>query len=219
VNVQKAAPAGSQTISGDTRLLTGNVAAAEDGTALPGVNVLIKGTSLGTVTDGQGNYQLSVPVEDTNLIFTFIGFETREVEVGDKSQIDVQLAGDAAQLSEVVVTGYGYSSDNTRTGAAPFRFCEPEGGRNSFKKHLSTEVKYPEEALKNKAEGKVTISFTVEPDGQLTDFEVIKGIGYGCDEELIRLIRQGPAWKPSEQNNRPIRDQVKVRFKFELPGK
>lgn len=150
---------------------------------------------------------------------SIIGFESTEVEVGDKREVNVQLPGDAAQLSEVIVTEYGYATDNTRTNAASFRFAEPEGGRNGFKNYLSAEVKYPREAIKNKAEGKVTIRFRVEPDGQLTDFQVINGIGYGCDEELIRLVRQGPSWKPGTKDNQPLRNQVKVRFKFELPKK
>ena len=59
--------------------------------------------------------------------------------------------------------------------------------------------------------------FTVEPDGALTDFEVLRGIGSGCEEELIRLIRNGPAWRPATQGTAPVADKVKVRFKFELP--
>lgn len=219
LEAEKRAPAVSQTISRNSRLLTGNVVSAEDGTALPGVNVLIKGTNIGTVTDAQGNFQLSLPTDQAKLVFSLIGFESTEVEVGDRSQVNVQLPGDAAQLSEVIVTGYGYTTDNTPTEAASFQFAEPEGGRNGFKNYLSKEVKYPEEALKNKAEGKVTIRFTVEPDGQLTDFQIIKGIGYGCEEELIRLVRQGPAWKPSTKDKQSLRDQVKIRFKFELPKK
>lgn len=78
-------------------------------------------------------------------------------------------------------------------------------------------MRYPDEALRKKVEGKVTVRFNVQPDGALTDFQVLKGIGSGCDEELIRLIKDGPAWKPATQGDEAVIDQIKVRFKFELP--
>lgn len=216
VETKKQSAAPSQAPMPATRLLTGRVVSATDGEALPGVNVMIKGTNSGTVTNAQGDYQLSLPDGKSSLVFAFIGFENAEVEAGGKNQVNVQLAEDATQLSEVVVTGYGLA-DKTETHATTFLFAEPDGGKSRFKNYLSTQIKYPEAALRNKTEGRVTIRFTVEPNGNLADFEVIKGIGYGCDEELIRLVKEGPAWKPSTRGGQPLRDQVKVRFKFELP--
>jgi TonB family protein len=207
----------ARSITKDLKLLKGNVISADDGSALPGVNVVIKGTNIGTVTDVQGNFHLSLPADQTEIVFSFIGFESTEVAVGDKEEVDVKLESDVSQLSEVVVTGY--SSDDFATEEVPFRFAEPEGGRGAFKTYLSKSLKYPAEAVTNGAEGKVTVRFTVEPDGKLTNFEVIKGIGYGCEEELIKLIQKGPTWKPSTKNNQPLRDQVRVRYKFELPKK
>jgi TonB family protein len=95
----------------------------------------------------------------------------------------------------------------------------PAGGRKAFKQYLETNLRYPEQALKNNVEGKVTVQFTVESNGKLSDFKVLKGLGYGCDEEVIRLIQQGPAWSPSKRSTEPIRDKVKVRLRFSLPKK
>jgi TonB family protein len=201
----------------ELKLLKGNVISADDGSALPGVNVIIKGTNMGTVTDVEGNFHLSLPADQTEIVFSSIGFESTEVAVGDKEEVDVKLESDVSQLSEVVVTGY--SSDDFATEEVPFRFAEPEGGRSAFKSYLSKSLKYPAEAVTSGAEGKVTVRFTVEPDGKLTEFEVIKGIGHGCEEALIQLIQKGPTWKPSTKNNQPLRDQVRVRYKFELPEK
>lgn len=217
VDAKKRSAAPSQNLTSAKRLLTGRVVSATDGEALPGVNVVVKGTNSGTVTNAQGDYQLSLPESESSLVFAFIGFKNTEVNVGDKSQVNVQLAEDVSQLSEVVVTGYGYTGNKTDADAPTFLFAEPDGGKSRFKNYLSTQMKYPEAALKNKTEGRVTIRFTVEPNGNLADFEVIKGIGYGCDEELIRLVKEGPAWKPSIRSGQPLRDQVRVRFKFELP--
>ena len=71
--------------------------------------------------------------------------------------------------------------------------------------------------MEKKVDGKVTIQFTVEATGQLSDFKVVKGIGSGCDEEVIRLIQQGPTWTPAKKNNSSLKESVKVRMKFELP--
>jgi iron complex outermembrane receptor protein len=79
---------------------------ADDGTALPGVNIVEKGTSNGTVTDADGNYRISVGA-DATLVFSFVGFLSQEIAVGGRSTIDVTLASDVTSLSEVVVTGYG----------------------------------------------------------------------------------------------------------------
>jgi iron complex outermembrane receptor protein len=88
------------------RTVTGKVTSAEDGEGLPGVNILIKGTSTGAVTDFDGNYSLSASDNDV-LVFSFIGFVSQEVPVGSQSVIDVTLASDVTTLSEIVVTGYG----------------------------------------------------------------------------------------------------------------
>ena len=99
------------------RVVTGKVTAKEDGSALPGVNVVIKGSTGGTVTDSDGGYKLSVPAGGS-LVFTFIGYESQEVAVGERQVVDVQLASDIRQLSEVVVTGLGIAKEKKGLGYA-----------------------------------------------------------------------------------------------------
>src|SRR6187549_2231906 len=89
------------------RTVTGKVTSTEDGSGLPGVNVVIKGTTNGTVTDANGAYSLSVPPAGQFLVFTFIGLKSEEVEIGDRTVVDISLALDVTQLSEVVVTALG----------------------------------------------------------------------------------------------------------------
>lgn len=98
------------TVYAQERTVTGKVTSAEDGSALPGVNVVVKGTTNGTVTDAAGNYKLSVPADGGTLVFSFIGLTTSEVSVGSRQTIDVQMAADVTQLSEIVVIGYGEQS-------------------------------------------------------------------------------------------------------------
>lgn len=89
------------------RTVSGTVTSQEDGSGIPGVNVVLKGTTTGTTTDLDGNYRLSVPEEGGTLQFSFIGLEPQELEIGARSVIDVKMASDVKQLTEVVVTGFG----------------------------------------------------------------------------------------------------------------
>ncbi len=84
------------------RTIMGKVTSKEDGSALPGVNVLLKGTTTGTVTDTQGNYLIAVPDKGGILVFSFIGLKTKEIKIGTKNRIDVTLEAEVQQLNEVV---------------------------------------------------------------------------------------------------------------------
>lgn len=97
------------------RTVSGKVTSTEDGSPLPGVNVLVKGTTIGTSTDADGKFLLSVP-ESASLIFSFIGLESKEVPVGDRTVVDISLALDVTQLSEVVVTALGVERESKTLG-------------------------------------------------------------------------------------------------------
>src|SRR5687767_3965367 len=86
--------------------VSGTVTSADDGTGLPGVSVLEKGTTNGTVTDSDGKFSISVGTSST-LVFSFVGYSSQEVAVGGKTLIDISLETDITALSEVVVVGYG----------------------------------------------------------------------------------------------------------------
>lgn len=89
----------------------------ENGAPLPGANVLVKGTTLGTTTDAAGKYTLNVPDANSVLVFSFIGYTSKEVAVNNQTQINVNLDPDIVSLSEVVVTGYGSQSKRDITGS------------------------------------------------------------------------------------------------------
>ncbi len=102
-----------------TETISGVVKDYSNGDALPGVNVLIRGTNNGTVTDIDGRYTLSVPSDDNNivLVFSFVGYVSEEVTVNGQSTINVDLSLDLISLQEVVVVGYGEKSKETLTGS------------------------------------------------------------------------------------------------------
>ena len=89
-----------------TRTITGKVVSEDDGSAIPGVNVLEKGTSNGTVTGADGEYSISI-ADNGILVFSFVGYTSQEISVGNQSNIDVRLQLDVTALTEVVVVGYG----------------------------------------------------------------------------------------------------------------
>lgn len=97
--------------------VTGTVISSDEGSPLPGVNVVIKGTTRGTTTDVDGKYTLQIADADAVLIFSFIGYTSQEIPVAAKSVIDVTLVPDVQQLGEVVVVGYGTQKKTTLTGA------------------------------------------------------------------------------------------------------
>jgi hypothetical protein len=86
-----------------------------DGKPMPGVNVIIKGTSVGTVTDVDGNYNVALTGDASTLVFSFVGFSSQEISLGNREVVDVSLAEDVTALQEVVVTGYGSTRDNYST--------------------------------------------------------------------------------------------------------
>jgi TonB-linked SusC/RagA family outer membrane protein len=89
----------------------------ETGTSMPGVNVLVKNTTVGTATDAGGTYSISVPEGSTTLVFSFIGYLTSEETIAGRTTIDVALAPNVEQLTEVVVVGYGTQKKSDVTGA------------------------------------------------------------------------------------------------------
>src|SRR6187402_136480 len=88
------------------RTVTGKIV-DQQGTSMPGVNVIVKGTSTGTTSDSEGSYSIAVPNDEAILVYSFIGYRSTEVPVGTKTSIDFTMEEDVAQLSEVVVTALG----------------------------------------------------------------------------------------------------------------
>lgn len=98
--------------------VSGQVVSGEDASPLPGVNILVKGTSAGTITDSQGRYTIDAASSDATLVYSFVGYLTQEVAIAGRTSVDVSLATDAKQLSEVVVTALGIEKDKSKVGYA-----------------------------------------------------------------------------------------------------
>ncbi len=97
--------------------ITGTVTDVSTGAALPGVNIVIDGSTRGTVTDEAGRYTIDVPASNSVLVFTFIGYNTEKVEVGSKTIIDLGMVPDIKSLEEIIVVGYGTQKKVNLTGS------------------------------------------------------------------------------------------------------
>lgn len=104
------------TVNAD-KTVTGKVLSSEDGAALPGVSVLVKGTTTGTNTDADGNFKMTVKDNNAVLVFSAVGFEKKEITVGNGTVFNVTLSVDQKTLNEVVVVGYGTQKKSQMTGA------------------------------------------------------------------------------------------------------
>jgi TonB family protein len=92
----------------------------------------------------------------------------------------------------------------------------PIGGMNSFYKYIGENIKYPAEARRFGVEGKVFVQFIIDKDGSIKDPKIIKGIGAGCDEEVLRLIKGASRWNPGVQRGKPVKQRYTMPINFSL---
>lgn len=95
-------------------------------------------------------------------------------------------------------------------------YAEFEGGVAAFNAHIMKEIRYPLEARQAGVEGRVDVQFVVDKDGSISEVEAIRGIGAGCDEEAVRVVKSLPPFKPATQNGRPVRVRMVVPVVFQL---
>lgn len=95
-------------------------------------------------------------------------------------------------------------------------YPEFEGGMKGWTKFLQRNLRYPSLAQEKEVQGKVMVSFVIERDGSISDVKLISGIGSGCDEEALRVIRKSPKWKPGQQNAQPVRVRYTMPLAFIL---
>ncbi|RSK46592.1 TonB family protein [Hymenobacter perfusus] len=193
-----------------TRTIQGRVTDAV-GVPLPGATVLVPGTQNGTSTDADGKFQLNVPAATPQLAVSSIGYstQTRALRPSD-STLALALAPDNRQLSEVVVV---------RREAPPMLpsiSATPAGGYGKLRQYLADSLDYPEKALTDRREGTVRVQFVVGIDGKLSDFKVVKSVSPECDEEALRLLKEGPTWFPAVENNRRTARKVVVGVPFKI---
>ena len=148
------------------------------------------------------------------LVFRFLGYTSQEIKIDTARTIKVSLKPDATSLGEVVVTGVAASTE--REEIPSYSSAKPVNGYPAYNRYLEDELIYPAAAQVESIKGRVTLEFTVAADGSLSGFEVVQGLGYGCDEEAIRLIKEGPQWQARTEgvNKIPVDSRVRIRIRF-----
>lgn len=149
------------------KTITGKVTSSDNGETLPGVSVVVQGTTVGTQTDVNGNYTLSVPNSATTLRFSFIGYLAKDITIGSENTINVSLDLDASELGEVVVVGYG-------TG-----------------RPLSTVVGSVAKVSSEDIKGKPTANALESLQGKVAGLQVYTGNGEPSATQSIRLHGSG----------------------------
>ncbi len=153
--ILKAETIPSKATTKPVREIKGRITEEATKSPLPGVAVVVKGTLTGTTSDANGNYHLNVPEEATTLVFSFVGYQTREVAIGNQTTLDVALAQDVTNLQDIVVVGYGTQKKSEVTGA--ISSISP----SDFNKGITST---PDQLLQGKVAG-LTISRSGDPNG------------------------------------------------------
>ena len=183
------------------------------GNSIFGVTVIAEESMNGTSTDMDGKFELEGLIRGEPLVFKSIGYEDVNQKYDGTSTLKINLKN-TAELSEVAVTSPAEEEQimsKNEGGANGFlsnqsnqnlKFAKPASGWKTFKSIVEKNKRYPSEAIENDISGRVIISFFVDANGQLSDFQVKKSLGYGCDEEAIRLLKNGPPWDAGATNTR-----------------
>jgi TonB family protein len=200
-----------------------------DGKGLPGVNVIIANSTSGTTADADGQYLIKV-MRGKQLVFTFVGFKTQVLDVTQNEQ-NVILQPEPKELNEVVVAAYSSVPAQSEVASVQevskqiksgevFTVVEqnPEfpGGLRELGNYLGRNIRYPSAAQRANVQGKVFVQFVVGVDGTIRDPKILKGIGFGCDEEALRVTLNMPKWNPGKQNGKPVAVQYNLPIAFVL---
>lgn len=144
-------------------------------------------------------------------------------EVPDDEEIieDIEIIIDVDITEEQVLNDFVFDEPMEEEKAEEvFLWVEEQasfpGGPNAWGKFLNKNFKYPRKAARMGIEGKVNLSFIVDKNGVISDIQVIRGIGGGCDEEAIRVLSQSPKWSPGRQRGNAVKSRMAIQIQFKL---
>ena len=141
-----------------------------------------------------------------------------DVEIEDDIEIDVEADQETEVQDYVPVEEVEEEEEETQIFQVVETMPEFKGGNAARIKYLQNNLKYPTMARESGIQGKVFVTFVVERDGSITDVKVLRGIGGGCDEEAVRVIKGMPRWSVGKQRGKPVRVQFNMPIVFKLAG-
>ena len=196
--------------------ISGRIISSEDNLPLPGATVTIKGTKQGTVSDADGNFVIEGAV-DPNIILvaSYLGMDSKEFKPESGTGNEIKLDPSAMALNEVVVIGYGVSGNSSgyEEDVSGYSPPAPVNGHREFNRYISENMVRPDTATASQ-KNVVVLSFTVSETGLIDTIEVVRSPGRIFSQEAIRLLKEGPAWKPAIEDGSEKSDRVRLRIVF-----
>ena len=150
-----------------------------------------------------------------SILLMFLVFTTN-AQVSQLNGILDQVASDASARTSNPTSG-GSDTSNVVYEVVEIQ-PSPPGGMAGWNKYLSENLRYPPNAQRKGIEGTVIVAFVVNTDGTTTDIEILRSVGGGCDEEVIRIVKGSPKWTPGMQRGTPVRTRMRLPLRFMLGG-
>jgi TonB family protein len=217
----------------ETITVSGRVTSAADGKPIPGAIVMVASTGKGIPTDAQGRFTLKNVPKTAALSISFVGFTTMVVPVNGHTAIAAALApADPNELPTMGATAAYKAvkpnpampirtppSSETINGKVYTAVEEPAvfpTGIPGLMQYVAHALRYPAKARAAGVQGNVFVQFVVLPTGAIGSAKVKKGLGNGCDEEALRVVRQMPRWIPGKQNGKAVATQYVLPIQFAL---
>lgn len=217
---------------------------AETGKPMPGASIIIKGTSIGTLSDKEGVFSISAE-EGSVLGVSYVGRRFQELTVSKNmkgKELVIALERKNVNVGEVVVVGYGEpkvmevsnvkaqegtvaaskaskTSDNGDIFVVVEDMPSYPGGMEECMRFLVRNLKYPVEAQKAGTQGRVILSFIVNKDGSISNVEVMRSVSKELDAEAVRVVQSMPKWKPGKQRGQAVDVRFTMPVTFHLQGK
>ncbi len=200
----------------------------ESGSGIASANVFISETTTGTTTDPMGHFKLADVPLGSILTVRYVGYDTQTfvAEKGKKNYV-IKLKKAVNELSGPTFTAYQdiakikeqrnkQKETSQALATIPERQPEFPGGHEEMLKYIQSNIKYPEEAMGVTVDGIALVSFTVNSNGDIRQPKVVKEIGYGIDEEAIRVVLNMPRWEPARQNGKAVSMEYTLSIHFKI---
>jgi protein TonB len=154
------------------------------------------------------------PIQQT----TIIQIVDDDIDIKDDIEIDVEADQNTEVQNYVPPVDMGKEEEDEEVQIFTVVESMPSfpGGEAARIQYLNDNIKYPQMARESGIQGRVFVTFVVEKDGSVTDVKVLRGIGGGCDEEAVRVIKNMPKWDPGKQRGKPVRVQFNMPILFKL---
>ncbi len=193
--------------------IRGKIISSANRMPIAGVKVIVKGTNTGAVTDTGGNFKLTLPDETNHTLVTELtGMEPKEFQAISGSEMQIELKPQVKAPGEDAAGGTGLAGTG-KSESQGYISSQPVDSYASFRRYIEENMKRPEVQPQG-SEAVVVVSFIVRSTGAIDSIKVISSPGEEFTSEATRLIREGPAWKPAEENGQAIDDEVSLRIVF-----